>query len=269
MPARFSQQQLLRNDTTSLLNQSDALYVVETKQALFDEVMQAFRLGKHVFIEQLSLFPIHQIEQFVNSSKEANVKCLVGCVEFSNPTLHTLNEYTLQPLLIESQHHLSFSNQHSPEMILDEILKDILLILSLIKSDIKRFHANGMNIMSDRMDLANARLEFSNGCVANLTVSFNAQSPKSTLIIYEEKRIIELDFEQHRAQEIIPSPRDNKHVQIHEHTIEKTDAFEWQLQNFRDSIDGNTEPFMVLTEGYEKMELAHRILKKINSFGNE
>ncbi len=257
------------NDYTQLIEWSDAIYILSCAQDQYETSVQSFRQGKHVFLEQISTLSVDQIEQLLKSRKEANVKCIIGSQELCHPAFLAIKKQTASPLFIVSQRNVVFDPENTKNIILELMMKDIAVVLNLAKSDIKRIWANGHKIMSEQTDVANARLEFSNGCVAVLAVDKNASHTKSHLKIYTEKNILSIDFELNRTSILHHPLNDQRILTSIDLPLEETDPFRYQLENFRDSILTNADPLLKLREGYKKLDIAHKILKKILSSGEE
>jgi predicted dehydrogenase len=150
----------------------DAADIIAPTTFHFDLCVLAIRMGKHVFVEKPMCDTMEQAQELVKLVKEANVKFQVGHVERFNPAFLAIQGLELNPMFIEV-HRLSQFNPRGTEVsvILDLMIHDIDIILHLVKSDVKQIHANGVAVMTETPDIANVRIEFDNGCVANLTSS--------------------------------------------------------------------------------------------------
>lgn len=159
-------------DEDKLMDACDIIDVVVPTDHHFEVCMAAVRKGKHVFVEKPLTNTIEEAKQLVEMIKEANVKFQVGHVERFNPAYLAIKDMNLNPMFIEV-HRLAQFNPRGTEVsvILDLMIHDIDIILSLIKSDVKNILASGVAVMTDTPDIANVRIEFNNGCVANLTSS--------------------------------------------------------------------------------------------------
>ena len=132
----------------------------------------ALRKGKHVFVEKPIANTIEEARDLVKLAKESNLKFQVGHVERFNPAFLALKDYKLQPMFIEV-HRLAQFNPRGTDVsvILDLMIHDIDIILSVTGANARRISASGVAVLSDTPDIANARIELDNGCVANLTAS--------------------------------------------------------------------------------------------------
>ncbi|HOZ52359.1 MAG TPA: Gfo/Idh/MocA family oxidoreductase [Chitinophagaceae bacterium] len=266
----------IRSDQTNrfysfkeLLSQSDAIYILESCNDAYKYALEGFRNGKHVFLEQISSFSTDEIEILLNSRKEANVKCMIASLELGHPAFLSIRNEIKNPLFIEAKRHLQYEINSEKDIILDIMLKDIAIILNIVKSDIKRISANGIQINSKQTDLANVRLEFANGCVAVLSANKTASSPESMISIYETQKMSLIDFENSTTSIISFSAHGEKEVkQLILPPLTKH-PFIYQLENFRDTIAGEADPLLKLRGAYEKIDIAQKILKKINSYKEE
>jgi predicted dehydrogenase len=164
---------LKRYDTAQkLIDKSDAVDIAAPTPYHFGLCELALRKGKHVFVEKPMADTLDEGKQLVQIVKESGVKFQVGHVERFNPAFLAVKDLSLNPMFIEV-HRLAQFNPRGTEVsvILDLMIHDIDIILKLVKSDVKNISASGVAVMTDTPDIANVRIEFNNGCVANLTSS--------------------------------------------------------------------------------------------------
>jgi len=159
-------------DPATLMDAVDAIDVVAPTNYHFDLCKMAMRKGKHVFVEKPLANTMHEARELLKLTKESNIKFQVGHVERFNPAFLSIKDLHLNPMFIEV-HRLAQFNPRGTEVsvILDLMIHDIDIILSLVKSDVKSIFSNGVAVMTETPDIANVRIEFNNGCVANLTSS--------------------------------------------------------------------------------------------------
>ena len=159
-------------DEDKLMDACDIIDVIAPTDHHFQICMQAIRKGKHVFVEKPLAHTIQEGRDLVNMVREANVKMQVGHVERFNPAYLAIQEMNLNPMFIEA-HRLSAFQPRGTDVsvVLDLMIHDLDLILHLVKSPVKKVSAGGVAVMSKTPDIANARIEFENGCIANLTAS--------------------------------------------------------------------------------------------------
>ena len=268
------------DDALSLINQCDMVDIVSPTPSHFNLCEMAITRGKHVFVEKPLAHTMEEARKLVTLAKEANIKFQVGHVERFNPAFLALNGYTLSPMFIEV-HRLAQFNPRGTDVsvILDLMIHDIDIIMSLVKSTIKFISANGVAVMSDTPDIANVRIEFHNGCVANLTSSRISMKKMRKMRLFQKDAYIGIDFLEKKTEVIKLSSPDDKNVfsfdietndgkktiAISSPIIEDGNAIKMELQAFTNSIMNNTETPVTIMDGYIAMDVAHQILEKIGS----
>ncbi|TAF56635.1 MAG: gfo/Idh/MocA family oxidoreductase [Sphingobacteriia bacterium] len=267
-------------DADKLMDACDAIDVITPTQQHFPLCMQALRKGKHVFVEKPITHTIQEGRDLVNMVKEANVKFQVGHVERFNPAYLAIKHLSLQPMFIEV-HRLAQFNPRGTEVsvILDLMIHDIDIILSLVKSDVKQIAASGVAVMTDTPDIANVRIEFNNGCVANLTSSRISMKKMRKMRLFQKDAYIGIDFLEKKTEIIklkqpedqnvfsfdMETPHGTKSIAIATPSIEPLNAIKLELQAFVDAIANNTPTIVSEIDGFLAMEVAHQILDKISS----
>ncbi|KAA9041366.1 Gfo/Idh/MocA family oxidoreductase [Ginsengibacter hankyongi] len=235
--------------------------------------------SRHVFVEKPLTNTIAEAKEIVKLTKEANIKLQVGHVERYNPAFLALKEYDLNPMFIEV-HRLSQFNPRGTDVsvILDLMIHDIDIILSIVKSSVKNVYANGVNVLSDTPDIANVRIEFDNGCVANLTSSRISMKKMRKMRLFQKDSYISIDFLDKKTEVIkykTPSDKNvftfdietntgKKTIAIAAPIIKENNAIKMELQSFVDAILKNKQVVVSDIDGYRAMEVAHLILEKIN-----
>lgn len=267
-------------DEEKLMDACDIIDVITPTDHHYSVCMQAIRKGKHVFVEKPLAHTIQEGRDIVNIVREANVKVQVGHVERFNPAFMALKDMNLNPMFIEV-HRLAQFNPRGTEVsvILDLMIHDIDIILSLVKSDVKHISASGVAVMTDTPDIANVRIEFNNGCVANLTSSRISMKKMRKMRLFQPNSYIGIDFLEKKTEIIkLKQPEDTnvfsfdietqngkKTIAIANPVISPQNAIKLELQSFVDSIENNTATVVSEIDGFLAMEVAHQILEKINS----
>lgn len=267
-------------DEDKLMDACDIIDVITPTDHHFSICMQAIRKGKHVFVEKPLAHTIQEGRDIVNMVREANVKLQVGHVERFNPAFLALKDMTLNPMFIEV-HRLAQFNPRGTEVsvILDLMIHDIDIILSLVKSDVKHISASGVAVMTDTPDIANVRIEFNNGCVANLTSSRISMKKMRKMRLFQPNSYIGIDFLEKKTEIIkLKQPEDKnvfsfdietqngkKTIAIANPTINPQNAIKLELEAFVSAIENNTPTIVSEIDGFLAMEVAHQILEKINS----
>tara|TARA_Y100001970_G_scaffold292646_1_gene434820 strand:- start:1897 stop:2877 length:981 start_codon:yes stop_codon:yes gene_type:complete len=243
----------------SLLANSDAISIVTPTSTHFSIAINALKQGCHVFIEKPITDNIYDANTLIKKAKELNKIIQVGHIERFNPAFNYIKNLNLKPQFIES-HRLSQFNSRGNDVpvLLDLMIHDLDLILSLVKSNIKNIRANGIKIVSSTIDMANARIEFENKCIANLTASRISQKNMRKMRLFQEEEYITIDFqtasiEEYKVCDMQPNIKNSdKIIEINgEHKkqiiykkpkIKKYDALKIELEHFIHSINNFSKP---------------------------
>jgi predicted dehydrogenase len=268
------------SDEEKLIEACDIIDVITPTDLLYVVCMMAIRKGKHVFVEKPLAHTLQEGKDLVNMVREAGVKMQVGHVERFNPAYLALKELNLNPMFIEV-HRLAQFNPRGTEVsvILDLMIHDIDIILSLVKSDVKSISASGVAVMTDTPDIANVRIEFNNGCVANLTSSRISMKKMRKVRLFQKDAYIGIDLLEKKTEIIklkqpedvdafsfdIDTPNGKKTIAIANPSIEPLNAIKLELESFVDAIVSNKPTVVSEIDGYLAMEVAHKILDKINN----
>jgi predicted dehydrogenase len=267
-------------DADELVANSDAIDVVAPTNFHFPVCEKAIRKGKHVFVEKPLANTMDEARQLVKLAKEAGIKFQVGHVERFNPAFLAIKEMPLNPMFIEV-HRLAQFNPRGTEVsvILDLMIHDIDIILSIVKSDVKSISASGVGVMTETPDIANVRIEFDNGCVANLTSSRISMKKMRKIRLFQKDAYIGIDFLNKKTEIIklkdstdpnvfafdIQTPSGKKTIAVSNPVIPEVNAIKKELEEFRDAIVHNTKPVVSEMDGLLAMDVAHQILEKIGN----
>lgn len=266
-------------EVATLINAVDIVDVVAPTTAHHELCKMAILKSKHVFVEKPLANTMNEAKEILKLAKEANIKFQVGHVERFNPAFLAVKENNLSPMFIEV-HRLAQFNPRGTDVsvILDLMIHDIDIILSLVKSNVKNVFANGVNVLSDTPDIANVRIEFDNGCVANLTSSRISMKKMRKMRLFQKDSYTSIDFLDKKAEIIkYKSPEDKdvftfdvetnhgkKTIAISAPAIRENNAIKMELQSFVDAIRNNKTTAVTEIDGYRAMEVAHQILDKIS-----
>jgi predicted dehydrogenase len=268
-------------DIHSLLDRIDAADIVAPTNYHFVLCEAAIRKGKHVFVEKPLANTIEEGRQIMKMVKEAGIKLQVGHVERFNPAYQAIKNMQLNPMFIEV-HRLAQFNPRGTEVsvILDLMIHDIDIILSLIQSDVRNIHASGVAVMTETPDIANVRIEFNNGAVANLTSSRISMKRMRKMRLFQKDAYIGIDFLEKKTEIIkLKQPGDEnafsfdletpnggtKTIAVINPETKPSNAIKEELQAFVQSIATNTPTAVTEIDGYLAMEVAHKILEKISA----
>ena len=262
-----------------LMDLCDAVDIVAPTIYHFDLCALALRKGKHVFVEKPLAHTMEEARALVKLAKESNVKFQVGHVERFNPAFLSLKDYTLEPMFIEV-HRLAQFNPRGTDVsvILDLMIHDIDIILRLVNSNVNYISANGVAVMSDTPDIANVRIEFDNGCVANLTSSRISMKKMRKMRLFQRDAYIGIDFLEKKTEVIrleVPGDKNvfsfdidtnsgKKTIAIANPEVKDNNAIKMELELFISAIKNNEDTQVTISHGFEAMEVAHNILQKIN-----
>jgi predicted dehydrogenase len=265
-------------DEDELMDAVDAIDVVSPTPFHFAICEKAIRKGKHVFVEKPMANTVEEAQQLVKLVKESNVKLQVGHVERFNPAFLAAKQFDLNPMFIEV-HRLAQFNPRGTEVsvIMDLMIHDIDAVLSVVQSDVKHISASGVAVMTETPDIANVRIEFNNGCVANLTSSRISMKKMRKMRLFQKDAYIGIDFLSKSTEIIklkgtedvnafafdIETPNGIRTIAITSPQVPQVNAIKMELQEFIKSIKNDTRPIVNEIDGLRAMEVAHQILQKI------
>lgn len=266
------------DDMSSLLDAVDAVDIITPTQFHFPVCEAALRKSKHVFVEKPLANNMDEARQLIKLVEEAKVKFQVGHVERFNPAFQALKNKELNPMFIEV-HRLAQFNPRGTEVsvILDLMIHDIDIILHLVKSQVKNISASGVAVMTDTPDIANVRIEFYNGCVANLTSSRISMKKMRKIRLFQKDAYIGIDFLEKKTEIIklkteededlfsfdIETPNGLKTIAVENPEVGEQNAIKAELTAFRDAVINDTPTVVSEHDGFIAMEVAHQILEKI------
>jgi predicted dehydrogenase len=273
-------------DPAALLDICDAADIIAPTPFHFGLCEQAIRKGKHVFVEKPLANDMEEARTILKLVKESNVKLQVGHVERFNPAFLALDGIPLQPMFIEV-HRLAEFNPRGTEVsvILDLMIHDIDIILHIVNSEVKNIYSSGVAVMTDTPDIANVRMEFNNGCVANLTSSRISMKKMRKMRIFQKDAYIGVDFLNKKSEIISLNHSDAetegfsfeietrsgiKSILVRNPDVPDVNAIRMELEKFTESILQNKPTLVSELDGYRAMDIAHQILQKIkyNSINN-
>lgn len=265
-----------------LIDAVDVVDIVTPTISHFDCAARALRKCRHVFIEKPIVTTLEEARELIQIAQEANVKVQVGHVERFNPAFLAAEPFFNRPMFIET-HRLAQFNPRGTDVpvILDLMIHDIDIVLSVVKSNIRKISASGVAVVSDTPDIANARIEFDNGCVANLTASRISLKNMRKSRFFQRDAYISVDFlakefEIVRINDVTPdSPplgfvlelgpgKGTKQINFDKPEVKPLNAIKAELESFYAAIINNTVPMVTINDGYSALELAYRIIDKIS-----
>lgn len=184
-----------------LLHNSDVIDLASLQADHFLLATKAIKMSKHLFIERPGLSTPEEVLRLIELSREAGVKVQVNYPERFNPAYHAALPYLTKPLYIEAQRHTAFAGENRDiPVVMDLMMHDIDIILSIVKANIRTVHATGVNVFNGTPDIVNANLEFDNGVVANLTANRIAAKNIRRIKFYQHKIRVQTDFLKNRVK---------------------------------------------------------------------
>lgn len=261
----------------SLLDQVDAVDIVSPTTTHYELIMQAIEKGKHVFVEKPICYLLDQVIS-IESAMSSGQILQVGHVERFNPAFIPLKGKQIKPHFIEGHRIATFNPRGTDvSVVLDLMIHDLDILTALVDSEVSSISATGVSIVSKSPDIANARIEFENGCVANLTASRISMKQMRKFRIFTGNSYISVDFLEKETQSvaIIDSPSDNdnaleldtyagkKYIKIDIPEIQKNNAIKDELNAFHHSILSGESPEVGIVEARRSLDIALQIIDQI------
>ena len=266
----------------ALLAEVDAIDIVTPTVSHYECALMAINAGKHFFVEKPLTNTIEEAAELVKLVEASGLKAQVGHVERFNPAFVAAQPFGLSPMFVEA-HRLSEFKPRGTDVsvVLDLMIHDIDILLSMVKSKVHSVNASGVAVISDTVDIANARIEFENGCVANLTASRVSLKTERKMRIFQKNAYITLDFHKKevsvfKLKELAPDEapssmmvidpgegKTKKELFYSQPVVPEINSIKMELELFAKSILTNEEPAVSVKDGYDSMVLAKMILDKI------
>ena len=261
----------------ALIEAVEVVDIVTPTLSHFDCAKKAIEKGKHIFIEKPITKTVSEAEILKSLARENNTKGQVGHVERFNPAFKAVKDKIDSPMFIES-HRLAEFNPRGTDVpvVLDLMIHDIDIILSVVKSNVKNIHASGVAVISDTPDIANARIEFENGCVANLTASRISMKNMRKTRFFQKDAYISVNFlskesEVVRMKDVPKNPDEfamilqnaegvKKQIYFENPEVENNNAILDELETFEDAIKNNKTPIVTLSQATEALRVAQMII---------
>lgn len=265
----------------ALIEAADMVDIVTPTLSHYDCAKQAISKRKHIFIEKPIANTVKEAEDIRMLLAEHGLKGQVGHVERFNPAFISVKDQIENPMFIET-HRLAEFNPRGTDVpvVLDLMIHDIDIILSVVKSKVKQVSASGVSVISDTPDIANARIEFENGCVANLTASRISLKNMRKTRFFQKDAYISVDFLEKKCEVVkmkdapkIPGDFDmilqnaegvKKQIYFDNPEVSNNNAILDELETFANAINTNTKPIVTLHDGTEALRVATQIINCFN-----
>ena len=263
----------------ALIDAVDMIDIVTPTLSHYDCAKKAILKGKHIFIEKPITNTVEEAETLRTLVSEHGVKGQVGHVERFNPAFIAVKDQLENPMFIEA-HRLAEFNPRGTDVpvVLDLMIHDIDVILSVVKSKVKSVSASGVSVISDTPDIANARIEFVNGCVANITASRISLKNMRKTRFFQKDAYISVDFLEKKCEVVKmkdapENPGDfdmilqnaegiKKQIYFDNPSVENNNAILDELESFADAINTDTKPIVTLHDGTEALRIATMIINQ-------
>jgi len=266
-----------------LLKETNAVSIAATTSAHYELAMKALDFDNHVFIEKPITATIEEAEKLVELAEQKKLNLQVGHIERFNPGLLAIESYIKDPKFIQSDRLAPFNPRGTDvAVVLDLMIHDIDIILSLVKSHVVDVVANGVEVVSDNIDIANARIEFENGAVANVTASRISQKRMRKMRIFQKDNYLSLDFNTGASEiyNLIPLDKDvptnamtigeigigekKKRLVYEQPEKVEVNALQYEIQLFVNSVLEKKPPVVSGKDGLRALKVADLIMQKIN-----
>ena len=270
----------------ALIEACDVVDIVTPTLNHYECAVKAIKKSKHVFIEKPLTNTIEEAKELLALVHEADVKAQVGHVERFNPAFTAVKPYCNHPMFIET-HRLAEFNPRGTDVsvVLDLMIHDIDIILSIVNSNIKRISASGVAVVSDSPDITNARIEFDNGCVANLTASRISLKNMRKTRIFQRDAYLTIDFLDKKAEiirlnDVIEEDTDplaviietnngkKKRIFFESPKVEEINSIKRELETFAEAIINNSTPLVTIDDGYKAIDVAYQVIEKLKLTAN-
>jgi predicted dehydrogenase len=243
-----------------MIDDIDAAVVATDTSAHFSVSMSLLKQGKHVLVEKPITATVEQGEQLVEAAAKNNLIFQVGHLERFNPAVEAVENMISEPKFIEVQRLGSFSARSLDiDVVLDLMIHDLDIILALIKDEVVTIKSSGIHVVSEKTDIANARLEFKSGCVATLTASRVHQGKVRKLRIFEPTSYYSIDY---IDQEVKIFPLDGRQTDIKTLKIQKEEPLKRELKNFLDCIETGKNTKVSGVEALRALRLAYNVIRE-------
>ena len=264
----------------SLIDATDIIIIVTPTLSHFDLAKKVIKAKKHVFIEKPICSTVEQAYQLIDLENKNKVFGQVGHVERFNPAFEAIKSSIGSPQFIEAQRFAEFNPRGTDvSVVLDLMIHDIDIVLSVVKSEIEKIDASGFSVISETPDICNARIKFKNGCVANLTANRVSLKKIRKTRFFLNNSYVEINYLTQNAEIVkvkdIPKVKDDlsilvtnaegkrKKIVIENPIITKYNSIKKELEDFYHSILENQNPKVSLLDGARALEVAKKIMECI------
>jgi len=270
------------DNINKLLDEVDVIDIVTPTLSHYECAVKAIEKGKHVFIEKPITNTLDEAQKLIALASQHQVKGQVGHVERFNPAFLSVKDQLQDPMFIET-HRLAEFNPRGTDVpvVLDLMIHDIDVVLSVVNSPVKKVSSSGVSVISQSPDIANARIEFENGCVANLTASRISLKNMRKSRFFQKDAYISVDFLEKKVEvvKMKDAPEEpgqfdmilqnaegmKKQIYFENPEVQPNNAILDELNSFADAIAHNNTPVVSLEQGKQALEVALQVIESFNS----
>ena len=275
---------VLFDDVDALIASCDAVTIATPTTTHAEVATKAITQGRHVFIEKPITHSVDEANALCCLAARQGVMIQVGHIERFNPAILALEKYEIKPMFVES-HRLAQFNPRGTDVavVLDLMIHDIDIILSFVRSPVARVDANGVAVVSDSVDIANARLQFENGCIANVTASRISQRRMRKMRLFQRNAYISIDFSEGQSEVFrligedeephakgtlmlgeLGSGKHKRRIVYEQPEVKEVNALKYEIGLFARAIRERTQPLVSGEDGKRALEVAQTIMERIS-----
>lgn len=250
------------NNYKKLLGNVDGVIIATPTETHYQIAKDFLKSGTHILLEKPITSRQDQAQELIDLAQARQLILQVGFLERFNPAFSKILPIIKKPLLIESRRSSEFTGRSTDiDVVLDLMIHDIDLILSIVREDVCDIHAQGVSFITDKLDMASARIEFSNGCIADLNASRISSKKERTLTVFEGNQIFFIDLLNRRV--VYSAKEQNKDIDTEEYTVDPIDAVKYEISLFIQSILTGTAPIVRGEDGLRALTLADQVKQHI------
>jgi predicted dehydrogenase len=256
-------------DYRELLDQLDLISIVVPPANHFEIARTCLEAGVHILVEKPVTETVEQAQALIELASSRGLVFQVGHLERFNPAVLALRDHLNSPYLIEAQRFAEYKLRGTEvDVVLDLMIHDIDIVLSIVDSDVKGMRSSGTSVVTGDIDIAHARLEFENGCVADLTASRVSQEPARTMNVHQAGSYISVDYLNHSllvgTVDADGHTDEHREVSFETHSVVGTDVLMDEINSFVAAVSGGGRPAVTGEDGKRALEVAVEISRRIN-----
>ena len=258
-------------DYTRVLSEIDLVSIVVPPSRHFDIAYDCLAAGVHTLVEKPVTETVDEAEELIRLATDRGLVLQVGHLERFNPVVHALQERVTRPRLIEAQRFAAYQSRGTEvDVVLDLMIHDIDIVLSIVESPISAVHSSGMTVVTKDIDIAHARIEFDDGCVAELAASRVSQEPARAMKVYQAGSYLTIDYMNHEIQvgTVIDGHEEpaRREVTFETETVAGIDVLMAEISSFVGAVQSGSTPEVTGEDGKRALEVAIDVSHRINRY---